>query len=242
VFTKKSNKLIILGNHPMWVTTPFADASFEIWAMNNMWEKFAEKRMGRADVWWELHKLETRTAEQREWLRHVEIPVVMQKRYPEISASVEYPLDRIIREYGRRYFLCTTNYQIALAMLMGYTEIHMHGFNMAFTDNLIQRRPTEYWLGRAEQKGIKIYLPDYCDLLQSPYLYGYEADNTLTVSMSKYLKDLEQEVATCIDESIVKLNRARESFKLASTERIGFIKGVFERHGLNSDRRDGLTE
>ena len=238
---KKRNKLVILGCLDTFADAPFDDDSFEIWGMNYLWRKFEGVENARADVWWEIHTPHTRTDEHLDWLEACQMPVIMQETHLTIPNSVKYPLDEIIKEYGRRYFLCTMNYQIALAMYMGYKEIHMYGFNMILGDDLIQRWSVEYWLGRAEQSGIKIFLPDDCDMLKSPYLYGYEADNTLAVYISKYMGELQNKALSNICDAAIAVHESASALRELFSERPKFMEEIFNRHGLkivNNEEED----
>ena len=66
---------------------------------------------------------------------------------------------------------------IALAFSEGVTHIGLFGINYGHsTEYAIQRGSAEYWLGRAEERGIHLILPDQCTLLAEPKgLYGYES-------------------------------------------------------------------
>lgn len=233
---KKSDKLIILGRLSTWEDAPFDDDSYEIWGTNQLWQDFIIKEKGRADLWWEIHTLETRNPEHIEWLKECDMPIMMQDEFKEIPNSVKYPLDIIIEAFNRRYFLCTMNYQIAYAIYMGYKEIHLHGFNMIMDDDLIQRWSFEYWLGRAEQSGIKLFIPDTCDLLNSPYLYGYEANNTLAVYIQRYMNELKTKSKLNIYRSITSLQEALDALIRLDSERPKFMEEVIKRHGLQIER------
>lgn len=111
------------------------------------------------------------------WLQKVQTPVFMQKVYPEIPMSVEYPLRRIQAEF-RSYFTNHCAYMIALALTEGVTHIGLFGCQYAHeTEHGVQRDSLTYWLGFAEARGVKIVIPPrYNSLLCSPpLLYGYES-------------------------------------------------------------------
>ena len=229
-------KLAIVGLGTEWKYAPFYDNSFEIWGMGSLWQLFGREGIGRADMWWDIHTLETRTPRQIEWLKNAEMPVMMQDKFEEIPYSTKYPLDEIVKKYKRRYFLCTFNYQIAYAMYEGYKEIHFYGVNMMLDDDLIQRWSVEYWLGRAEQSGIKIVLPGNCDLLNSPSIYGYEADNTLAVYIQKYMNELQISARLKLRDAIFDLEYARGQFEELFANREAFMREVIKRHGLKGEQ------
>lgn len=103
----------------------------------------------------------------------------MQEHHDDVPASVEYPKDRILLEFGgiRRYFKNQVAWMIALAMSEGVTHLGLWGINYGHdTEYEIQRGSAEYWLGRVEERGIHLYLPNECSLLAEPVgLYGYES-------------------------------------------------------------------
>jgi hypothetical protein len=92
---------------------------------------------------------------------------------------VRYPKERILLEYGgaRRYFKNHLAWMIALAMSEGVTHLMLAGINYGhMTEYIMQRGSAEYWLGRAEDRGVVLMLPDECSLLAEPAgLYGYES-------------------------------------------------------------------
>ena len=232
-----SKRVMILGMYETWKEAP-EDFDGDVWAMNTAWriEGFLEK-FRNISHWWEMHTLETRQEDHVEWLmRECPYPVFMQYKHVNIESSIEYPLDEILSRY-RRYFLCTMAFQLAYAIHAGYDEIHMYGFNMMFTDDLIQKWSMEYWLGYAEGKGIEVFIPENCDLLNSPKLYGYEAVNTLGVYMSRYIDRLEYESLDKLRDAILKLDTVFRNTKLLSIERTKFMYEIFTRHGIDPDTK-----
>ncbi len=76
-------------------------------------------------------------------------------------------------------------YQVALALVMGYTTIGVWGMELwqgTARERLAECRCLEYWLGVAKGMGVRVVLPAYSCLLLHPLLYGYdyqeEADYT----------------------------------------------------------------
>lgn len=118
------------------------------------------------------------------WLAKNTTPIYMQKQYPEVPASVEYPKGRILAEFGdaRPYFTNHTAWMIALALTEGVTAIGLYGINYSTESEYVrQRGSAEYWLGRAAQQGVRIILPSQCTLLAEPgLLYGYESHDEQT--------------------------------------------------------------
>jgi hypothetical protein len=108
------------------------------------------------------------------------IPVYMQKLWPDVPNGVVYPLEVIMSQFGD-YFTNSISYQIALAVLEGFKEIHIYGVDMAVSspkllhDEYSHQRPSvEYFVGIAVGRGIKVHIPDTADLLKTRFLYGWD--------------------------------------------------------------------
>lgn len=188
----EGHKVAIVGFAPTWVKAPFDDKSFEIWACN---EFYLHKK--RIDVLFELHSpaeivAKDRNKKHREWLKASPIPIFMREPYKDIPKCVVYPRDAILEAFPRRYFTNTISWQIALAIKIGFKEIHLYGINMATDEEYAAQRPScEYFVGWAEGMGIKVVIPDESDLCKCWFLYGFEQDQ-LSV-MAKRMKNFETE-------------------------------------------------
>lgn len=172
-------KVCLLGTSNTLKEAPFNE-DMEFWALNDMYSVVPIERITR---WFEMHNMgflrnyrsRGTSAPHLPQLAKLTIPVYMQQYNDEVPTSIEYPLDDIMKHYGKRYFNSSIDYMLAMAIYEGYEEIHIYGVNMAFQEEYQEQRPScEYWLGRAEGKGIKIVLPKGCDILKSYYIYGYE--------------------------------------------------------------------
>jgi hypothetical protein len=98
----------------------------------------------------------------------------MQKQWSVVPTSVEYPVQKMIDEFGS-YFTNTISWEIALAISEGFEEIHIYGVDMAVDTEYHHQRPScEYFLGIAAGRGIKIHIPDQADLLKTRFLYGFQ--------------------------------------------------------------------
>ena len=177
-------KIGICGSHSASLEhAPWLDPSWELWghASSRAWYRRP------LDRYFDLHPRSRWHSEMKKgekylpWLKSLTIPIYMQERYPEVPASVRYPKERILMEYGgvRRYFKNQVAWMIALAFSEGVTTLGLFGISYAhYSEYAIQRGSAEYWLGRAEERGINLILPDECTLLAEPVgLYGYESHN-----------------------------------------------------------------
>jgi hypothetical protein len=84
-----------------------------------------------------------------------------------------YPLDKIIKKLGSRYFTNSIGYMIAFAIYRGYKNINIWGVDMESDSEYSFERPcVTYWIGQAEARGINVTIASG---LTDPFvLYGYE--------------------------------------------------------------------
>lgn len=140
-----------------------------------------------ATRWFEIHSRRAQEAHtprggapgttHLQGLKSLAIPIYMQEQHNDIPASVKYPLDEMVKHFGRQYFKSTLDYMMALALYEGFEEIHLYGVNMADNIEYAHQRPSmEYWIGRAEGMGVKVALPEGCDLMKSYFRYGYDEE------------------------------------------------------------------
>lgn len=141
----------------------------ELWGLN-----LSYKWMPRWDRWFEVHDPDIYRGvfsdEHRAWLRDCDVPVYMLRRDDSIPSSVAYPVDEVTeRGRLRSYFTSSIAYMLALAIHEGVSEIRLLGTNMATgSEYAYQRAACEYWIGVAEARGIKVYLPPSSPLAKGP--------------------------------------------------------------------------
>lgn len=175
-------KIGLLGSHTASLATcPWDDPTWELWghASSRAWYR------RELDRYFDIHpracwvKNGKNQSRYTEWLRTTTVPVYMQEKHPDVPASVAYPKDRILLEFGglRHYFKNTMAWMTALAMAEGVTHLGLWGINYGHdTEYETQRGSAEYWIGRAEERGIQVFLPTECTLLAEPAgLYGWES-------------------------------------------------------------------
>lgn len=186
-------KIGLCGSHTASLAdAPWHDPSWELWghASSRSWYH------RELDRYFELHSPSRWTAPGKksrrypEWLAKNTVPIYMQDRHPDVPGSIRYPKGRILQEYGgvRRYFANTTAWMMALAFSEGATTIGLFGIEYGSdSEYVIQRGCAEYWLGRAEERGINLILPEQCTLLGYPSrLYGYESHDENGTLVEEY--------------------------------------------------------
>lgn len=189
VAARTVRKVALCGSHASsLLDAPWDDPSWEFWghACSRSWYRRP------MDRYFDLHPPVCRDPGKRgkalyaDWLKRNTVPVYMQKRYPEVPASIQYPRGRILTEFAyahrRRYFTNQTAWMIALAITEGVTHVGLFGVNYsAESEYQRQRGSAEYWLGQLDGRGVTLVLPEQCSLLAEPsLLYGYESHDEHT--------------------------------------------------------------
>lgn len=173
---------------------PYDDPDFEVWGMNQGYMHMAR----RADRWFEMHMPEA-TADLRDpeyltWLTQCPIPVYMIQHYDHIPNSVRFPLEEAFHLAGRDYFMSSVAFMLCLAALEGFQEVHLYGINLAIGDEYFYEKPNaEWWIGKLEGMGIKVYVPSASALLKQHRRYGYSIDARPAQSLKVLLQSRQGE-------------------------------------------------
>jgi hypothetical protein len=231
---KKADKVVILGTAQTMKDAPFHDESFDIWAVGTA-VTHGKQAVPRIDVIFEIHQ-------KHRWDMRMGIyndrkcPVVMQKHFEEIPESIEYPYDHVINTYGklghdgrqRAYMTCSISWMTALAIELGYKEIHYYGVHMATTSEYSFEMPScEYWIGIAEGKGITCYIPPGADMVKANRHYGYEEPSELEKRLKFHLKDMKQKRVQA-ERQANEANVALQQYN-AAVETLKLVDSWFER-------------
>jgi hypothetical protein len=202
VYKRKKDKCYIVGFAPSWKMTPFTDPDAEVWCLNEFYKLLQQVPGGKADRWFEIHSRVSPSKNKPEhigFLQNCPVPLYMWEHYDDMPNSIRFPKDEIVKwledqgKLGAKYFTNTISWITAMAMWMGFKEIHVYGVDMATDSEYQGQRPSsEYFIGLAEGLGIKFYIPDESDLMKCAGLYGFETDNQMRVKMKNRIKDLEE--------------------------------------------------
>jgi hypothetical protein len=168
---------------------PYDDATFEIWTLSDLVPRKQVPRFNRhfelhpPDGWLKKRPKQTWqqvSPEYWEWLKTIppEVPCYMHCHIEDIPASRPYPLMEVLNYFGPYpYFNNTVSWLLAFAIMQGAETVGVYGVDMAQTREYREQRPSCEWLiGWAQGKGIEVLVPEECDLLKAPFLYGFEAD------------------------------------------------------------------
>lgn len=231
----KKEKVCIIGCAESKSLAPYHLADeFEFWGVNNLHLTMPKAPWSR---WFETHqiafqngkffrrgRLDFRGQPVDQYLLSLQalnVPIYMQQPVGIVPNAVEYPLKQVLEAFPRKYFTNTISYEIALALLNGFKEIWIYGVDMAVSSPLRgqneyshQRPSCEYFIGIAEGRGVKVVLPDECDLLKTNFLYSFE-EHKEEAFISK-LRELDASMAA-------KQRKADQEFEFARQKREQYI-------------------
>lgn len=213
---KRHDTVVIAASHPNRVRCNFERTDCDYWAFNEAKQNFQT----RADVIFQVHReeiwrnpLNRNSPDHAKWLlTQTETPVIMQAVYPDVPASIAYPIDEIKAAFGPAYFTSSAAYAIALAALLGYKRIEIYGCEMATgTEYAYQRDGYAYWVGIARGRGIEVIEDN--EILKAP-LYGYEGEAFLE---EEFFTSRLAEVVPVAEKVAAEYNTARGEVNQALT-------------------------
>lgn len=164
----------------------------EIWGLN-----LASHFLKRWNRWYQLHPPDWRGKEVGEegyygrdpehlhFLQTCDALVYMNFPDDRIPTATQFPLAEVTKAIGRPYFTSSMAYILGHAIYEGVDEIKLFGVNLSsHAEYLSQRAGVEYLLGVAEGRGIKVFLPPGCPLLQAP-LYAIHRDDVRQMAQER---------------------------------------------------------
>ncbi len=163
-------RIALVGAHRATkLLAPYGDGDWHIWSCSPS----NESELPRHNAWFELHKLDV-VAKMGpvygDWLRSLPL-VYMQQQYPEIRGSHPYPIDSVIREFGRHFLTGTLSFMAALAIQHKPDVIGFWGVGTC-PEYSHQLPSLWYFMQIARSRGIEIRADS--GLLDPPPLYGWE--------------------------------------------------------------------
>ena len=172
--------VIILAKGESRRLCPF-DAD-EIWGTTNV-GSLPEFQNKRIDKVFAFDPLPTGYLEE---MRAV-APIVSWQPY----ADIEYPLDDIIAKFHTCYFTNSVCYMIAYAMFCEIPLIRLYGVDASYGGiYALERSGIEYWIGRAQERGIEFQVSQGSHLLKNltGKMYGKEHDENTLLYFSERLQ------------------------------------------------------
>lgn len=187
-------QVAIVGGGPTRRDAPFDDPTWEIWGFSSK-----DWKIPRVTRWFEIHAWEDlaeqlaspkkgrRTfSEYVRFMSRLNAPVYVQRALPQIPRCVEFPVNRLLAEFGR-CFTSTASYLVALAIVEGVDVIGLWGINPTSRSFSYQLPSLQYLLSHARRRGIEVRLPRSLRLeipkepkfVETPVLYAYEWESPL---------------------------------------------------------------
>jgi len=225
---KKKDKCAIVGFAPSWYQAPWDDPEFSIFGINELYkytgaesERFKVKP--RYDAWFELHDIEKspskKKKEHQDFLMNCPYPLITQKHWDKYPTSIGYPRYEIKQFIGTNFitddkpgvgskftdYSNQISWMIALAIAMGYREIHIYGVDMAAnTEYNFQRASCQFFIGVAIGLGIKVLIPKSSELCKHYCDYGFESDNSGRHRVKDRVKNLNEDLKA-MDQRLVEI-------------------------------------
>lgn len=210
-------RIAILGFAETVHDAPFSDPSWEMWGMNGLWRVLKEVPEKRFSAWFEIHTpeyikrhsvLSKIGTQQLDWLKAEHpFPIYMQERMDDCPSTVAFPIGDLIEALGRDYFTSTVALLLAFALTQDPAEIGLWGIDLVHGTEWGEQRPcAEYWIGRAEAKGIKVTTHEKSALLKQRYRYGYDDRNPLIGQFREYL----EQNAVVVKKKLAELHESNE--------------------------------
>lgn len=180
----RRRSVAILGTAPGWQhgAARYWQPGWEVWGLNAMWQILPRTRWGiSVDRYFELHGRTRLTNSRRppdHWrqLAALEMPVYYLRGKAPSPRAVKFPLARVRRAFGGiNYFACTFAYQIAFALVEGFTRIELYGAPLVGAREALVEQPcVAYWLGVAAGRGVQVHVEHAAKagLLLHPYRYA----------------------------------------------------------------------
>ena len=162
-----------LGRH----FAPLDDPAWEVWALNLIPLYDARGHL-RASRWFDIHQREAQTDNDLRWIAKCPVPIYVP---PDLATAgpncVTYPLGRVLDRFRAHQFACTFSYQVALALLEGFTEIGFFGIELRLgtrRERTVEWASLSWWLGYATALGVNVVVPPGSWLGSHPKFYGFD--------------------------------------------------------------------
>ncbi len=177
---------IVAFSHTAEAVLAFQDnPEWEIWGLNNGYELgyfYDHERRFREDRHFEMHPVSVQPANDLHWLHACPIPIYVLDLNDPVPGgysphAVQYPLAEVERALPMPapYWASTFAYQMALAMLEGFTEIALLGMDFGTPREwLFERSNLLFWAGYAAGRGVRLHWPEESTLFQHGGRYGYD--------------------------------------------------------------------
>lgn len=150
--------------------------------------------------------------EHWKWLQKPHsFPIYMQEPHPLVPSAVKYPyeeaceLTKGLIKGGEsvKYFTSSFDFLMALAILKGYENIKVYGYEMATETEYAYQRPGQtFWVGLALGLGKTVTFHENSEVFKSK-VYAYEGSQMIS---RQALEKLKQDLETQLNQTLGKQN------------------------------------
>ena len=274
-YIKKHDTVIIIGSHPKTREVIDFDMPADVWVFNeavsvkSSWVKRADAvfQIHQEAIWRNPHN--RNDGGHLNWLKtQTEIPVFMQDVYPDVPASVRYPLEDakllagvyLDAEEAPHFLTSSPALAIALAILLGYKKIMVYGIAMETnTEYQWQRDGVSFWQGFAKGRGLEFHFED--DTFNC-LVYGYQgmaviAEDSFTPRISELaprvsnLSDMYRDVAGEVQAKIKKMEAGENDLEgvyktiercVTAGEKLGEVDGALQTNMKYMEKADAMKK
>lgn len=151
----------------------------EYWGCNNV---YRVRELDRLFIMHDIYMTQFNRDEKLiENINKKDLPVYTLGKYEVIKNNIQYPMEEVIREFGKVYFLNTASYMLALAIMQRPKSLVLFGIDMFWgtgTEYMRNEKACiEFWLGVATGRGIKIQITKESTVMKRRgygYFYGFK--------------------------------------------------------------------
>lgn len=174
----RRHRVAIVGGAPSRVEAPWFDPSTEIWGLNGI-PSLDPRGVFRADRFFQIHEEPRLDPVERAWLSVCPVPIYTAGQECENANALPYPIEAVVAKYPD-YFAVSFAYEIALALLEGFTEIGLFGVELpsgTLRERTVEWACLSFWIGFAKGRGVRVTLPETTTLAWHPARYGLQYDD-----------------------------------------------------------------
>lgn len=187
-----TQRICIIGTASHWQGAPYADPEWTIWGCSPA----IAGALPRYDAWFELHDDATIKAQSQEYqtfLLNRGKSVYRQGVDPNNPDAIVFPKDKLVAEFGDRFFTSTIALMLAFAITKKPKQIGLYGVDMgARTEYQHQRPGCWHFMQIAQARGIEIVLPERSLLRAIPGVYGYSTQSQFEKATRERLQQLKE--------------------------------------------------
>lgn len=140
----------------------------EVWGVNTAHRVFGVDRI------WMMDDLKNSVSHNYpDWaneLKTEKTPIITCRKYDEWPSSIAYPIDEVEKYFHSDFFSTTIAYAIAYATYIKVETLYCYGIDFYYPNAQIVESGlggVSYWLGRAEEHGVRYKIPSTSTLLDA---------------------------------------------------------------------------